>query len=412
MLLKLATKSLLQRRVSVLLTVMMIAVSVFVLLSVETIRTQAKESFSKTVSGVDLIVGARTGELNLLLYSIFHIGQASNNISWQSYQQIAASPNVAWTIPISLGDSHHGYRVLGTTTDLFTRFHYGKNKTLEFAQGHAFNDLYDAVIGADIAKKLGYQIGTDIVLSHGVANTSFSQHKDKPFIISGILEPTGTPIDKTVYVSLQAIEAIHIDWKNGVKLPGGYTKIDTNMLKPQSITAFMIGLKSKLSTFSVQRQVNTFPQEALMAILPGATLVQLWQMIGNVEQVLLLISVLVLAGALLGMSNMLLVTIRERQHEMAVLRAVGASPWVILLLIQLEAMLLMVSGILLAMFMLWGCFQIFRDTIISGYGLFISENVFNNIILLDIGWILLASFFVTMLPAINAYRRSLHANLC
>jgi putative ABC transport system permease protein len=411
MLLKLATKSLLQRRVSALLTVMMIAVSVFVLLSVETIRTQAKESFSKTVSGVDLIVGARTGELNLLLYSVFHIGQASNNISWQSYQQIAASPNVEWTIPISLGDSHHGYRVLGTTADLFTRFHYGKNQTLEFAQGHAFSGLYDAVIGADIAKKLGYKIGTKVILSHGVASTSFSQHRDKPFTIKGIIKPTGTPTDKTVYVGLQAIEAIHVDWTNGVKLPGGHTKIDNEMLRPQSITAFMVGLKSKLSTFSVQRQVNTFSQEALMAILPGATLVQLWQMLGNVEQVLLLISVLVLAGALLGMSNTLLVTIRERQHEMAVLRTVGASPWVIFLLIQLEAMLLVTSGILLAMFILWGCIQVFRDTLISEYGIFISERVFNNTILVDLGWILLVSFIVTMLPAFNAYRRSLHANL-
>lgn len=411
MLFKLATKSLLQRRVSALLTVIMIAVSVFVLLSVETIRTQAKESFSKTVSGIDLIVGARTGEFNLLLYSVFHIGQASNNISWQSYQQIAASPNVEWTIPISLGDSHHGYRVLGTTVDLFTRFHYGKNQTLDFAQGHAFRGLYEAVIGADVAKKLDYQIGTNIILSHGVASTSFSQHNDKPFTISGILKPTGTPTDKTVYVGLQAIEAIHVDWTNGVKLPGAHTEINDEMLKPQSITAFMVGLKSKLSTFTVQRQVNTFPQEALMAILPGATLVQLWQMLGNVEQVLLLISVLVLAGALLGMSNMLLVTMRERQHEMAVFRAVGASPWVILLLIQLEAMLLVTSGILLAMFILWGCIQIFRDMIISDYGLFISEQVFSHTILLDIGWILLASFFVTMLPAFNAYRRSLHANL-
>ena len=411
MLLKLATKSLLQRRVSALLTVMMIAVSIFVLLSVETIRVQAKESLSKTVSGVDLIVGARTSELNLLLYSVFHIGHASNNISWQSYQQIAQNPNVEWTLPISLGDSHHGYRVLGTSSDFFTFFHYGKKQPLEFAQGHAFSGLYDAVIGADIAKKLGYQIGTNIFLSHGVANTSFSHHKDKPFTISGILKPTGTPTDKTIYVGLSAIEAIHIDWENGVKLPGIQTKIDDAMLKPQSITAVMLGLKSKLSTFSVQRQVNTFSQEALMAILPGATLAQLWKMLGNVEQVLLLISVLVLAGALLGMSNMLLVTIRQRQHEMAVLRAVGASPWVILLLIQLEAMLLVISGILLALFMLWGSIQVFRDTLISEYGLFISEQVLNNIILVDIGWILLASFFVTMLPAFNAYRRSLHANL-
>ncbi|HDY85191.1 hypothetical protein LCGC14_0471030 [marine sediment metagenome] len=414
MLIKLAIKSLLQRKVSVLLTVMMIAVSIFVLFSVETIRYQAKDSFSKTVSGVDLIVGARTGQLNLLLYSVFHIGHATNNISWQSYQQLAKNPNVAWTIPIALGDSHRGYRVLGTTADLFTFFKYGEQQTLTFAQGHAFNDLYDAVIGADVAKQLGYKIGDKIILSHGVAKTSFSQHKDKPFTISGVLKPTGTPSDKTVYVSLQAIEAIHIDWQHGVKLPNFKTSnkaISADSLVPETITAFMVGLKSKLATFAVQQQVNNFSAEPLMAILPGATLVELWQMLGSVEQILLLISVLVLAGALLGMSNMLLVSMKERQHEMAILRVVGASPLVILLLIQLEAMLLVIAGIILALLALWLSMWLFSGYITSEYGLFMNQQLLNSHLMIDVGWILLASFFVTMIPAVSAYYRSLYANL-
>jgi putative ABC transport system permease protein len=413
-LVKLAAKSLLQRRVSVLLTVMMIAISVFVLLSVDTIRYQAKDSFSKTVSGVDLIIGARTGQLNLLLYSVFHIGNATNNISWQSYQQIANSRNVAWTIPISLGDSHRGYRVVGTTTDLFKYFKYGQQQPLEFKEGQQFEGLYDAVIGADVAKKLGYKIGSKIVLSHGIAATSFSKHDDKPFIISGVLKPTGTPIDKTVYVSLQAIEAIHVNWTNGVKLPSALasqTAIDEQSLTPKSITAFMVGLKSKLATFALQRQVNTYLEEPLQAILPGATLVELWQMLGSVEQILLLISVLVLAGALFGMSNMLLVSMKQRQHEMAVLRAVGASPIVIFLLIQLEAMLLVVTGVIVAVLALWMSMQLFRDYIISEYGLFINQHPFSAHIMQDLGWVLLVSFVIAMIPAISAYRHSLHTHL-
>jgi putative ABC transport system permease protein len=413
-LVKLAAKSLLQRRVSVLLTVMMIAISVFVLLSVDTIRYQAKDSFSKTVSGVDLIIGARTGQLNLLLYSVFHIGNATNNISWQSYQQIANSRNVAWTIPISLGDSHRGYRVVGTTTDLFKYFKYGQKQPLEFKEGQQFEGLYDAVIGADVAKKLGYKIGSKIVLSHGIAATSFSKHDDKPFIISGVLKPTGTPIDKTVYVSLQAIEAIHVNWTNGVKLPSALasqTAIDEQSLTPKSITAFMVGLKSKLATFALQRQVNTYLEEPLQAILPGATLVELWQMLGSVEQILLLISVLVLAGALFGMSNMLLVSMKQRQHEMAVLRAVGASPIVIFLLIQLEAMLLVVTGVIVAVLALWMSMQLFRDYIISEYGLFINQHPFSAHIMQDLGWVLLVSFVIAMIPAISAYRHSLHTHL-
>ncbi|HBX61209.1 MAG TPA: peptide ABC transporter permease, partial [Methylophaga sp.] len=147
MLFKLAWKSLLARHVSVLLTILMMTVSIFVLLSVETIRYQAKDSFTKTVSGVDLIVGARTGQVNLLLYSVFHIGVPTNNISWQSYQEIASQPAVAWTIPISLGDSHKGYRVIGTSTDFFEFFRFGNKQPLEFQQGKAFDDHFDAVIG-------------------------------------------------------------------------------------------------------------------------------------------------------------------------------------------------------------------------------------------------------------------------
>jgi len=236
---------------------MMIAVSIFVLFSVEAIRYHAKDSFSKTVSGVDLIVGARTGQLNLLLYSVFHIGHATNNISWQSYQQLATNPNVAWTIPISMGDSHRGYRVLGTTPDLFAFFRYGDQQPLDFAQGRAFSQLYDAVIGADVAKQLSYKVGAKIILSHGIAKTSFSQHDDKPFIIKGILKPTGTPADKTVYVSLQAIEAMHVDWHNGVKLPSFQLDnkvMDADLLVPESITAFMglINQKNGLSCYPTE----------------------------------------------------------------------------------------------------------------------------------------------------------------
>lgn len=204
---KLAMKSLLNRKGSVILTLMAMTVSIFVLLAVEHIRYQAKESFANTVSGVDLIVGARTGSLNLLLYSVFRIGSPTNNISWGSFEDITSHPQVKWAVPIALGDSHKGYRVMGTTKEYFEVFSYGNGHTLKFDKGHAFSHLLDVVIGADIAKKLGYSLGEKLVLSHGIASTSFSQHDDRPFTVVGILKPTGTPVDQTLHVSLEGIEA-------------------------------------------------------------------------------------------------------------------------------------------------------------------------------------------------------------
>ena len=197
------------------MTFLAITVSIFVLLGIEHIRQQAKSSFSNTVSGIDLIVGARTGDINLLLYSVFRLGNATNNISWSSYQDISTNPKVAWTLPISLGDSHKGYRVMGTTTDYFKHFHYGQKQALTFAQGKVFSEVFDVVLGAEVARKLNYQLETQIILAHGMASTSFSQHNDKPFRIVGILQPTGTPVDRTVHVSLQGIEAVHLKTPHG-----------------------------------------------------------------------------------------------------------------------------------------------------------------------------------------------------
>jgi putative ABC transport system permease protein len=152
---KLALSSLQDRKGSVLLSIMAMIVSIFVLLGVEHIRHQAKQSFTNSVSGVDLIVGAKTGSLNLLLYSIFRVGTPTNNISWQSFQKISQSPKVKWAVPIALGDSHQGFRVLGTNRDYFTHFSYASQRNLEFHQGQAFTQVFELVLGADVAKKLG-----------------------------------------------------------------------------------------------------------------------------------------------------------------------------------------------------------------------------------------------------------------
>lgn len=410
MLFKLAWKSLMARRVSVLLTVLMMTVSIFVLLSVETIRYQAKDSFTKTVSEVDLIVGARTGQVNLLLYSVFHIGVPTNNISWQSYQEIASRPAVAWTIPISLGDSHQGYRVVGTSTDFFEFFRFGNKQSLQFQHGNTFGTAFGAVVGSEVARQLGYQVGDAVILSHGIASTSFSQHDDKPFNITGILAPTGTPVDQSVYVSLQGIEAIHANWQGGVKIPGA-AKPDLENLQPEAITAFMLGLNSRIQTFNLQRQINEYPQEPLQAILPGATLMSLWSMLSSVEQILLLIASLVLLGALIGMANMLLVSMRERRHELSVLRALGYRPGFLFALLQIEALLISFVAAVAAFISLQSSMYGLKDWLLQEYGVLLTRLSILNEFMFMLPIVLLASFVVALIPAITAYRQGLHQQL-
>ncbi|MDP1550342.1 MAG: ABC transporter permease [Nitrosomonas sp.] len=411
---KVAWHSLQNRRYTAILTIISVAISTFVLLGVEHIRHEAKESFSKTVSGVDLIVGARTSQLNLLLYSVFHIGNPTNNISWQSYRELADDPKVAWTIPISLGDSHQGYRVMGTTDDFFMRFGFGKNTALSFSEGEAFSQLFDVVLGAEVAKKLNYRVGDPILLAHGLGRISFSMHDDKPFSVKGILRPTGTPADQTLYISLQGMEAIHLDWRDGVKIPGkkvSDSDIEALDLTPKSITAFMIGLQSKMAIFSVQRHINQYPKEPLLAILPGITLTELWQMMNSMENTLRLISILVLFSSLLGLSTMLLSSIRERQREIAVMRAIGASPLFVFLIIQIEALMITLVGIIVAIVILAIGILLIQSTLAENYGIFINHFSINNQTLGIVGIIILSTFILGLIPSLSAYRMSLHHGL-
>lgn len=395
MLIRLATKSLLNRKTSVVLSCIAMTISIFVLLGVEHVRKKSKESFSSTISGADLIVGARSGRLNLLLYSVFRMGSPVNNISWKSYQKIASDPTVDWTIPISLGDSHKGYRVLGTTNDYFKHFKYGKKQTLAFTQGAEFADVYDVVLGAEVVESLNYKLGNPIVLSHGIGDTSFAVHDQHPFTITAILAPTGTPVDQTVHVKLQGIEAIHQD-------------ADTNSseLQPASITAFIVGLKSRMATFRLQREINEIQQEPLMAILPGVALSELWQMMATLEGTLRLISSMVFVAALLGLAAVMASSIRERKNETHLLRILGAPPSFLFILFQIEVLLISAVSIFAGVTLLYLSLVIAQKQISAQLGLHLGTNPLTVSSLTIIISIVIATMLIASLPALQAYKQA------
>lgn len=408
---KLAVKSLGNRRFSALLTVLAIGLSVTLLLGVEKVRTEARASFASTISGTDLIVGARSGSVQLLLYSVFRIGNATNNIRWDSYQHFAEHPRVDWAIPISLGDSHRGFKVMGTNHSYFEHFRHGRNQVLAFSQGQPFDDLYDAVIGADIARELGYQLDTEIVLAHGTGAVSFVDHADKPFRVSGILEKTGTPVDRTVHISLEGMEALHVDWQQGMPARGSAQVSAEEArdmdLTPRAITAMLLGLTNRISTFAVQRDINQYTGEPLLAILPGVALQELWSLLGVAEKALFIVSVFVVLTGLVGMLTAILSSLNERRREMAILRSVGAKPRHIFSLLLLEAGSLALAGILLGLLLMYLGLWLAQPWILAQYGLFIPITPPALYEWALLGAILLASILMGSVPAWRAYRQSL-----
>ena len=407
---RLALQSLRNRWLTAALTVLAIAFSVMLLLGVEKVRTGARQSFADTISGTDLIVGARSGSIQLLLYSVFRIGNATNNITWPSYQDIAARPEIAWVVPLSLGDSHRGFRVLGTTPDYFTHYKYRQTHGLAFASGAPFADLFDAVVGADVAAALGYKVGDRIIVSHGLGAVAFVEHDDKPFRVSGVLEKTGTPVDRTVHVSLEAIEAIHVDWRSGVQLRSQSVSAEQARhldLTPTSITAFMLGLNSRIATFSVQRRINEYPEEAMLAILPGVTLQQLWQSLGTAERALQLISALVVLLGMVSLVALLVSTLQQRRREMAILRATGARPGYIAGLLVVEAVATSAVACVLALALLVAASMAGRGWALATFGLSITHVWPDGRELAWVAGVLAISAVAGLVPALLAYRRTL-----
>lgn len=407
-LLGLTLRSLGNRAFTALLTLLTLTVSICLLMAVEKVRYEARASFASTISGTDLIVGARTGPVQLLLYSVFHIGNATNNISWKSYQDVAADPGVAWTIPISLGDSHKGFPVMGTTPDYFTRYHFARTHSLAFAQGKPFEDVYDAVLGAEVAKKLGYRVGDPIVIAHGMGNVSLVKHADKPFVVTGILEGTGTPVDRTVHISLEAMSAIHLGWQSGAPLAHVSAEEARHMdLTPHEITAFMVGLKSKIQTFRLQRAVDEYPEEPLLAIIPGVALSQLWELVGVAENALLVVSAFVVVAGLIGMLAVILASLNERRREMAILRAMGARPGQVFLLLLAEAAALGAAGCVLGVVLLNLGVLVARPFVATRYGLYLGLAPPSLHDWLVLSLVMAATLVVGAVPAYRAYRYSL-----
>jgi putative ABC transport system permease protein len=413
--LRLTLRSIWNRRTTALLTIFAIAISVALLLGVQKMRVAAKDGFANTVSGTDLIVGARSGPLNLLLYAVFRVGDATANVSWESYQKIARHPDVAWTIPISLGDSHRGFRVLGTNRDYFDHYRFAGERRLEFASGRQFSDLYDAVLGADVAAALGYRLADPIVIAHGLGSVSFAQHADQPFRVSGILRRTGTPVDRTVHVSLEAITAIHIDWQSGTQaMPGQRVSGEQarrGELTPQSITAFMLGMKSKVMTFQMQRAINQYRQEALLAIIPGVALAQLWDLVAIADTALMVIAAFVVLAGLLGMLTAILTSLNERRREMAILRSVGARPRHVFSLMVLEAGTLAALGAACGVALTYVLLFAARPWLQQQYGISVPIAGLTRYDVLILAAIVSAALLMGLLPAWRAYRNTLSDGL-
>jgi putative ABC transport system permease protein len=412
----LAYRSLKNRKLTSILTLLSLALSVSLWVGIEHIRVGARESFSNTISQTDLIVGARGGSLQLLLYTVFHMGSPTANVSYESYEKIKNQPAVLWTIPISLGDSHRGYRVVGTNEDFYRHYRYRQDRPLELETGRVPTEVFDVALGSEVAQKLAYKPGTRIIVTHGVTNTGgIMDHDDKPFTVVAILKPTHTPLDRSLYVTLEGIEAMHIDWKKGAPPLKGQgipaERIKREDLRIGQITAFFLRTKARVQTLGLQREINNFTEEPLMAVIPGVALSELWNGISYGEQVLKVVALFVVIVGLVGMLMALYTSLNERRREIAILRALGVGPLKVMFLLVLESGLLALVGSLLGIALVYGLVVALQPLIERQFGLYLPVKTLTATEHLYVAAVVLAGLIVGLIPAWKAYRNALSDGL-
>ncbi len=551
--LDLALKSLRNRAFSTSLTVGSIALSVALLVGVENVRTGMRESFSNTISQTDLIVGTKGGTIQLLLYSVFGMGASTENVSWEAYRQWAEHPAVAWTIPYSLGDSHRGFRVIGTNEDFYRHYRYRGGQEIAMAEGRANADLLDVTLGADVAAELNYALGDEIVVTHGIGEVGFMHHDHMPFTVVGILDKTFTPVDRAVYVTLEGMEAIHLEdgapaaaddghahdeaeaapvddghaheevedtatADEGQAADDGHAHEETEAapvddghahdeaedtaaeddghahdeaatedegqaaddghahdeaeaapvddghahddhseaatgddghahdeaeaapvddghahdeaeaaddghahdqaaglsiegVEITQVTSFFVGLTSRRDVLQLQREINDFEDEPMMAVIPGVALNEMWQGLGYAETGLRLVTIFVVLVGLLGMLVSLYTSLDERRREMAILRAVGAGPNRIVSLLVLESAFLATAGAIGGLALVYVLLAAGQSLVEAQVGLSIPIRPPGSTELLFLGAVVTAGFLMGFVPALKAYRTALHDGL-
>jgi len=410
-LLLLAFKSLRSRAVTTSLTIFSIALSVVLLVGVDRVRQGTQAGFSGTLSQTDLVVGARGGSLPLLLYSVFHIGTGTNDISFASYEHFRDHPAVQWTIPFSLGDSHHGFRVVATDDNFYEHYRYRRDHTIQFTNGSRASGIFDAVIGSEVAAQLGYKLGQKIVLSHGIERVSLQNHADKPFTVVGILARTSTPVDRAIYITLYGDEAMHIDWKDGTPPAIGEetpaSKIRKEDLHIDQVSAFLVRTRSRVDTLMLQREINTYKGEPLTAIIPALTLQDLWSVLGYADVALSLVSVSVLVVGLLAMLIALYTALNERRREVAVLRAIGLRAQQIFALFILESALISAAGTVIGLITIYGLLWLLHVPIETRFGIPLAMVGLSPRVVLYAAGVVFAGALLGCIPAMRAYRNGL-----
>jgi len=341
-------RSLRQHAVSTAITVATTALATGLVLSVFSIQAQAFAAFTGGPVGFDAAVGARGSQLQLVLNSVFHLETSPGNVPWALYEQLAHDPRVELAVPYCTGDNYQGFRVVGTTQDLFTEFEYRDDERLEVEDGGRIFDPEhaEAVLGSHVAQQTGLTVGSTFHPSHGVGEHGGMSH-DEAYVVTGLLRPTNTPSDRVVWIPIEGVFRM-----GGHLLRGKGEEFEAHPHQPipdehKEVSAVMLKFRSPMAGFALEQAINRSGKDATLAFPIGRVMADLFETFGWANRILEFVAylvVLVSSGAILAS---LYNTINARRREIAILRSLGASRPLVFTAIVVESGTIAFAGALL-----------------------------------------------------------------
>ena len=378
-----------------LLNIVLIALGTATIGFVVIVNEQIGGTLNRDAQGIDLVVGAKGSAISLILAGVYHVDAPTGNVSLDSARELARNPLVKKVIPLSLGDSFRGYRIVGTTPD-YLGLYDGT-----FAAGRVWQDKMEAVLGATVAAKAGIGVGDTFVGSHGLG-AGGPIHTDSVYTVVGILKPTGTVLDRLVTVNSESVWFVH---------EGPLTDPDEKKVveAERQVTILLLQYATPVAAATLPRKINA--ETNMQAASPALESARLFRMIGVGADVIRAFGGVVLATAALSLFIALYHALNERAYDIAVLRTLGARPSSIASLLFLEALMLALLGGLVGLALAHGLVAILAAWMASEEALRIQAWSFSASEFLLLMPALLAATLAAALPSWRAARANISAAL-
>ena len=408
-LLLIVRRSLRQHALSSVITILSVALATGLVMAVFGLQKQTRDAFTGDTSGFDAVLGARGSALQLVLNAVFHLETSPGNLPWKTYQAVKEDPAVELAIPYALGDNYHGFRLVGTTEELFTKFEYTAGRKFQLAEGQYFDVLRrEAVLGSFAAQRTKLRVGDVFSPYHGLSGSN-DQHSEE--YVVGILQPTNTPNDRVIWIPIEGVFRM-----GGHILRGAGKEYQAEAGKPipdeeKEVSAVMLKFSAPQAGFNMAQRINRQGKVATLAFPIGTVVAELFDKLGWMSQVLLLVAYLVIVVASGSILASIYNSMNERRREFAILRALGARRGIVFSAIILESGTIAVLGSLVGFAVYAGIMVVAAEVIRAQTGVVVDLLQFHPAFISTPLAMTALGALAGLLPAYEAYRTDVASTL-